>query len=101
MPKENSLNRREFIGKTAMLSSALTLAGGATKVHSQLNNSAVPAPSRIGVGVIGVGVRGTELMQASMKINGVEVVAACDLYKGHLVRAQELAGDPTVHHRHV
>lgn len=90
MEKETPLNRREFIGRTAMLSSALTLTGGAQKARSQLNNAAVPPPARIGVGVIGVGVRGTELLQASQRIHGIDVVAGCDLYKGHLERALEL-----------
>ncbi len=90
MKKEASLNRREFLGKTALLSSTLTLASGTKKVQSQLNNSAVPSPDRIGVGVIGVGVRGTELLQASQKIFGIDIVAGCDLYKGHLERALEL-----------
>jgi len=90
MKDKNSLTRREFLGKTAMLASAATAAAGVKKTRAQLNNSAVSPPSRIGVGVIGTGVRGTELLQASRKIYGIDLVVACDLYKGHLDRALEL-----------
>ena len=90
MQKESTLTRREFLGRTALLASAASAASGAKKTRAQLNNSAVPLPSRIGVGVIGTGVRGTELLQASQKIYGIDLVAACDLYKGHLDRAKEL-----------
>ncbi|MBN2290512.1 MAG: Gfo/Idh/MocA family oxidoreductase, partial [Candidatus Glassbacteria bacterium] len=92
MQEDNSLTRREFLGRTTLLASAASLAAGAGKTRAQLNNGAVPPPSRVGVGVIGTGVRGTELLQASRNIFGVDLVAACDLYKGHLDRALELTG---------
>ncbi|HUU28273.1 MAG TPA: Gfo/Idh/MocA family oxidoreductase [archaeon] len=90
MQKKNSLTRREFLGKTTLLASAATMAAGAKKARAQLNNAAVPPPSRVGVGCIGLGVRGTELLQGSQKIFGVDLVAGCDLYKGHLNRSLEL-----------
>ncbi|HUU28271.1 MAG TPA: Gfo/Idh/MocA family oxidoreductase [archaeon] len=90
MQEKGSLTRREFLGKTTLLASAAYAAAGAKKVRAQLNNAAVPPPARLGVGFIGVGVRGTELLEASRKIYGIDIVAACDLYKGHLTRALEL-----------
>ena len=42
------------------------------------------------LGFIGVGIRGTLLMEAAAGIAGVELKAAADCYKGHLQRAQEL-----------
>ena len=42
------------------------------------------------LGFIGVGIRGTLLMEAAAGISGVEIKAAADCYKGHLDRAQEL-----------
>jgi len=42
------------------------------------------------LGFIGVGIRGTLLMESGGSIAGVEVKAAADCYKGHLDRAQEL-----------
>jgi len=97
MQKEDSLTRREFLGKATLLGSSLALAAGtAEKSSAQLNNAAVPPLSRIGAGFIGVGVRGTELLQASQKIYGIDIIAACDLYKGHLERALELTGGKLV-----
>ena len=42
------------------------------------------------LGFIGVGIRGTLLMEAAAGIAGVEIKAAADCYKGHLDRAREL-----------
>lgn len=96
MKKEGSLNRREFLGKTTLLASAAGVAIGAKKGRAQLNNAAVPPPSRVGVGFIGVGIRGTLLLEASLEVYGVEPVAVCDLYKGHLERAKDFAGSSVI-----
>ena len=48
----------------------------------------VAKPVRLGF--IGVGIRGTLLMEAAKGISGVDIVAAADCYKGHLDRASEL-----------
>jgi len=42
------------------------------------------------LGFVGVGIRGTLLMEAAAGIAGVEVKAAADCYRGHLDRALEL-----------
>lgn len=90
MQEKSALSRREFLGKTTLIAASATAVAGIKKTRAQLNNAAVPPPARLAVGFIGVGVRGTELLQASRKIHGIETVAACDLYKGHLERALEL-----------
>ncbi|MGE5645091.1 MAG: Gfo/Idh/MocA family protein [Acidobacteriota bacterium] len=41
------------------------------------------------VGIVGAGIRGLELMQYLMNVGG-KVAAVCDLYDGHLRRAQEI-----------
>ncbi len=93
MKEEVRLNRRDFIGKTTFWAAAASLAAGATQAgHSQINNSAIAPPSRVGVGFLGVGIRGTLLLEASMEVAGVDPVVACDLYTGHLDRAREIAG---------
>ncbi|MFC1614303.1 Gfo/Idh/MocA family protein [Gemmatimonadota bacterium] len=91
MLKDKSLTRREFIGKTTLLGSAATLAASATQLRAQLNSGTGPPPSRIRVGLIGAGIRGQELLQASREIYGIDHVVACDLYKGHLDRVKELS----------
>ena len=90
MQEKGFLSRREFLGRTTLFASAAGAVVGTKKTRAQLNNAAVPPPSKLSVGFIGVGVRGTELLRASRKIYGIETVAACDLYKGHLKRALEL-----------
>jgi predicted dehydrogenase len=93
MPNNESLTRREFLGKTTLLATAAGVAAGATKARAQINNGAVPPPKRVGVGFIGVGIRGTLLMEAAAGIYGADIVGVCDLYKGHLDRAREAFGD--------
>lgn len=93
MKEEVKLNRRDFIGKTTFWAAAASLAAGATKSgRSQINDATVPPPSRVGVGFLGVGIRGTLLLESSMEVAGVDPVVACDLYTGHLDRARELTG---------
>lgn len=90
MQEKGALSRREFLGRTTLFASAAGAVAGIKKTRAQLNNAAVPPPSKLNVGFIGVGIRGIELLQASREIYGIETVAACDLYKGHLERSLEL-----------
>ncbi|HLA40228.1 MAG TPA: Gfo/Idh/MocA family oxidoreductase, partial [Candidatus Glassbacteria bacterium] len=91
MEKDKSLNRREFLGKTALFASAASLAAGAGKsTRAQINNTAGKKVERLGVGFIGVGIRGTLLLEGSLSVAGVDAVVACDLYDGHLERAKEI-----------
>jgi len=92
MKEQDRLNRREFLGKTTLLASAAGIVAGAKKTQAQINNAAIPPASRVGVGFIGVGIRGTLLLEGTQQVAGVEPVAAADLYKGHLERAKELTG---------
>jgi predicted dehydrogenase len=59
----------------------------------QINSARGALPSLLRVGFIGVGIRGIELLQATRNISRIDVVAACDLYKGHLERVREICGD--------
>ncbi len=49
----------------------------------------VAANDRIGLGLIGVGIRGTQLLENFKIIPGVEIAAACDIYDGHLTAVKE------------
>jgi predicted dehydrogenase len=83
----NAINRRQFLGKSTLLAAAATAAG--REARAQINNAATAPPRRVRLGFIGVGIRGTLLMEAAAGISGVDVVAAADCYKGHLDRAKE------------
>jgi predicted dehydrogenase len=45
---------------------------------------------------IGTGVRGCELLQASLRVPGIECVAVCDLYDSRHIAAQEAVKNPNV-----
>ena len=90
MSSNRSINRREFLEKSSLLAVAATAVGGGREASAQLNNSAAISTKPVRLGFIGVGIRGTLLMEAAAGIFGVEIKAAADCYKGHLDRAQEL-----------
>jgi predicted dehydrogenase len=98
MKEHRSMTRRRFLGTTA---------GGATA----LGTMAVPAPSAlgapspnetIGVGHIGIGVRGGTLVEQVAGtdrrpgIDGAKVVAVCDVYKPHLEKGVARSRNPKV-----
>jgi predicted dehydrogenase len=87
---KQELSRREFIGRTVGGAAAASLGWGAPALGR------VASPNeKITVGVIGAGIRGLEDMQ-SLLVAGANVAMVCDLYDGHLRRAQEIqANTPT------
>ena len=94
MSANDSINRRQFLEKSSLLAAAATAVGGARTASAQLNNSAAVSTKPVRLGFIGVGIRGTLLMEAAAGIAGVEIKAVADCYKGHLDRAQELITPP-------
>ena len=48
---------------------------------------------RINIAVIGLGIMGHNNVNSALKVPGVQLVAACDLYSGRLERAKELFGN--------
>ena len=90
MSSNDSINRRQFLEKSSLIAAAATAVGGARTASAQINNSAAVNVKPVRLGFIGVGIRGTLLMEAASGIGGVEIKAAADCYKGHLDRAQEL-----------
>jgi myo-inositol 2-dehydrogenase/D-chiro-inositol 1-dehydrogenase len=81
-----SIPRRTFLGVTAgALGSTPLLAA---------NAAAAPGASEtIGVGLIGVGSRGSVLLQDLLQIPGVAVRAICDVDAGHLERGLKAVED--------
>ncbi len=76
-------NRREFIAKSTLAATGLSLGlNGIASAGSQF----VGANDKIRVGFIGVGNRGTQLMKLFMAQPDCEVAALCDLYEAYLSR---------------
>lgn len=77
----DATRRKFFLSAAALCGTAAT------------NSDLKAAPSdRINLGVIGVGSRGTHVMQAFQALPDVNVVAAADLYDGHLAFIREYSG---------
>ena len=90
MAADASMNRREFLQKSTLLAAAATAVGTPAKAGGQINNAAGMSLKPVRLGFIGVGIRGTLLMEAASGIAGAQLVAAADCYKGHLDRVKEL-----------
>jgi predicted dehydrogenase len=48
----------------------------------------------LGLGIIGTGTRGGDLVKDVVKASGAKLVAVCDVYKPHVEKAVKLSGNP-------
>ena len=96
-------NRRSFLKK--MGTSAALVAGvppaisaarnrpdGLQYLNIPIRNKSFAPNDAIRIAVIGTGGMGIGDVDTALLVDGVEVVAACDLYDGRLLRAKELWG---------
>ncbi|MEO6638836.1 MAG: Gfo/Idh/MocA family oxidoreductase [Ginsengibacter sp.] len=93
-------SRRNFIrqitGTTLALSAGSLAAFAAEEkaeeriIQYQKNFS---SNDKVNVAAIGMGIMGNNNVNTALKVPGVELVAACDLYTGRLQRAKELHGN--------
>jgi len=84
------MNRREFAKTTALL---------AASAYAQ-----TPASDRVRVGLIGCGVRGSQLLATLQRVPAAECVMVADLYDGFLEHAKEMtngAAETTKEYRRV
>ena len=90
----HKFNRRRFL-RTSTLASGSLLTGVAARAHPLAlpNRSATfGANDRVNLAVIGAGGMGTVDTNTALRIPGVQLVAACDLYDGNLTKAKETWG---------
>ncbi len=93
--------RRSFLKKATLGSAAITSAplvfASSYKQKLMLSrdyrNENFSLNDQINLGLIGSGIQGIYDTTAALKVDGVKLVAVCDLYKGRLDRAKELWGD--------
>jgi predicted dehydrogenase len=81
--KSIKTNRREFIAKTTLAATGLSLGLNSVAVEGLQTRS---AGDKIRMGFIGVGNRGTQLLRLFMAQPDCEVAALCDLYEPYLLR---------------
>lgn len=83
---ERHLGTRRAFLKTAGLAS--TIATGLPRIASSAVASTV-LNETVGVGCIGLGTRGGDLIRDIVKVPGVKVTAVCDVYKPHLAKGAD------------
>src|ERR1700723_3843514 len=104
MDKEcKDISRRSFIGRTAIGGAGLLIATDilrpelATAAPKTANSTMMGVPfegtGRVRLGIIGVGGRGTNLLEDLLAIENVEVKAICDLVPEKVARAQKAVTD--------
>ena len=81
--------RRDFLQKTAGIS-AIALPAG--RLASAQERKKISANDKIRLAAIGLGIMGNKDCVTALKVPGVELVAACDLYTGRLEAAKEKYG---------
>lgn len=91
MNSDSFLDRRDFLHKSGQV--ATTVA--ATAVAPYVLAGSLPSRT-IGVGCIGVGTRGGDLMNNVVKVPNVKVTAVCDVYGPHRQKGIERSGNPDV-----
>ena len=84
MSLDKKITRREFIEKSTLGTAGLTIAS-TFGVPALLTN---PNPSDvIGIGMVGIGIRGSSLLRQIMNVSGTQVRGVCDAYTPYLERA--------------
>jgi len=78
-------SRRDFISKSTLAAAGLGLGAGVFPVSGKI----LGANEKIRVGFIGIGNRGTQLMEQFMKYNECEVAALCDVYEPYMTRNRD------------
>jgi len=93
MNRSGKTSRRDFI----KLTTATTLAAATSTTILAAEESSIPTrispADKIRLGLIGAGGQGMGDTREALKIPGVELVAAADLYDGRLARAKEIWGN--------
>jgi predicted dehydrogenase len=77
-------SRREFIKTTATTTAGLAI--GLNTANSSTTSRMYGANDKIRMGFIGVGNRGSQLLNLFMKEPDIEVAALCDVYRPYIIR---------------
>jgi predicted dehydrogenase len=88
-------SRRAFLRTTAGVAGASLVAGEnfLKPEYTLASDQAVAASDRVRFGIVGVGMEGNSLLATAIQLQGVQCVAAADLYDARHVLAKEIAGN--------
>src|SRR5437868_480811 len=99
MQKKEGQSRRHFLkqitGTTLALGAgSLAALAAEEKIEERiiLYDRKISPNDAVQVAVIGMGIMGNNNVKTALKVPGVQLVAACDLYTGRLERAKEVYG---------
>jgi predicted dehydrogenase len=81
-------SRRDFLKTVAATAAVPTVLRAQAPAASQT----ISPNDRIRIAIFGVGIRGQQDLRSALKVPGVELVAAADVYDGRLTLARELWG---------
>jgi predicted dehydrogenase len=87
MENNTKQSRREFIAKSTLTVSGLSV--GLNAIASNNSGRIIGANDKIRMGFIGVGNRGSQLLNLFMKHADCEIAALCDLYEPYTTRNRE------------
>ena len=99
MSKKTKTNRRKFIktiGSASLLIGATPLVANTSNNEIEerilLGKDIVSPNDKIQIAAIGTGIMGHNNIDSALKVPGVALIAACDLYSGRLERIKEKYG---------
>ena len=99
--KKQKTSRRSFIKKASIASAAVGTSpflisaaqGERLFLSPREYQGSFAKNDQINLGLIGSGIQGIYDTRAALSVDGIKLVATCDLYEGRLERAKELWGD--------
>ncbi len=99
MSKNKRTNRRKFIkalGSTSLILGATPFVSLAANQNIEekilFGENRISSNDKVQIAAIGTGIMGHHNMDSALKIPGIELVAACDLYDGRLKHIKEKYG---------
>ena len=93
MKHPEPISRRDFIQTTGKTAAALA---ASTMAAPYVLRGAEPTANPVGIGHIGLGTRGGNVIRAAASKKSCKIVAVCDVYEPHLQKGVELSNNPDV-----
>ncbi len=94
---KQSITRRDFMRRTSTVAGAALIGKSVMLDADSITASPTPVPpsDTVRFGMVGIGMQGSGLLGISIKLPGVECVAACDLYDGRHTLANSIIQSET------